>query len=157
MIKDRSQAIMRSRWFTPAFCLVLGVVVLAAGWLGGQLGTGLLGLVVMAAFGLVILLLTGRSETIRGLTTGRDERFAQIDLKATAVAGLVLILTVIVAWLVEISRGHSGQPYDWLAAIGRRVAYVAGAARRAGARLAPRQIAPRSRYMRSPGACAPTA
>jgi hypothetical protein len=81
----------------------------------------------MAAFGLVILLLTGRSETIRGLTSGRDERFAQIDLKATAVAGLVLILTVIVAWLVEISRGHSGQPYDWLGAIGG-LAYVAAIA-----------------------------
>ena len=111
----------------PAFCLALGVVVLAAGWLGGQLGIGLFGLVVMAAFGLVILLLTRRSETIRGLTTGRDERFAQIDLKATAVAGLALILTVIVAWLVEIARGHSGQPYDWLAAIAG-LAYLAAVA-----------------------------
>jgi hypothetical protein len=127
MIRDRSQAIMRSRWFMPGFCLALGVVVLAAGWLGGQLGIGVFGLVVMAAFGLVILLLTRRSETIRGLTTGRDERFAQIDLKATAVAGLVLLLTVIVAWLVEIARGHSGQPYDWLAAIGG-LAYLAAIA-----------------------------
>ena len=127
MIRDRSQAIMRSRWFMPAFCLALGVVVLVASWLGGQLGSGVFGLVVMTAFGLVILLLTGRSETIRGLTTGRDERFAQIDLKATAVAGLALILTVIVAWLVEIARGHSGQPYDWLAAIAG-LAYLAAVA-----------------------------
>ena len=127
MVKDRSPAAMRSKWFMPAFCLALGVVVLVAGWLGGQLGTGVFGLVVMAAFGLVILLLTGRSETVRGLTTGRDERFAQIDLKATAVAGLVLILTVIVAWLVEVARGHSGQPYDWLAASGG-LAYVAAVA-----------------------------
>ena len=127
MIRDRSQAVMRSKWFMPAFCLALGVVVLAAGWLGGQLGTGVFGLVVMAAFGLVILLLTRRSETIRGLTTGRDERFAQIDLKATAVTGLALLLTVIVAWLVEIARGRSGQPYDWLAAIGG-LAYVAAIA-----------------------------
>jgi hypothetical protein len=81
----------------------------------------------MTAFGLVVLLLTGRSETIRGLTTGRDERFAQIDLKATAVAGLALILTVIVAWLVAIARGHSGQPYDWLAAISG-LAYLAAVA-----------------------------
>jgi hypothetical protein len=123
MVKDRSEALMRSKWFMPAFCLALGVVVLAAGWLGGQLGVGLFGLVVMAAFGLVVLLLTRHNETIRGLTTGRDERFAQIDLKAIAVAGLVLILTVIVAWLVEIARGHSGQPYDWLGAIGG-LAYV---------------------------------
>ena len=127
MIKNRSPAVVRSKWFMPAFCLALGVVVLVASWLGGQLGSGVFGLVVMAAFGLVILLLTGRNETIRGLTTGRDERFAQIDLKATAVAGLVLILTVIVAWLVEIARGHNGQPYDWLAAIGG-LAYVAAVA-----------------------------
>jgi len=118
MIKDCSAAVMRSKWFMPAFCLGLGGVVLLVGWLGGQLGTGLFGLAVMAAFGLLILLVTGRSETVRGLTTGRDERFAQIDLKATAAAGLVLIITIIVAWLVEIARGHSGNPYGWLGAIG---------------------------------------
>jgi hypothetical protein len=118
MVRDRSQAVMRSRWFMPAFCLGLGVVVLAASWLGGQLGAGVFSLAVMAGFGLFFLLLTGRSETIRGLTTGRDERFAQIDLQATAVAGLALIVTLIVAWLVQIARGHSGHPYDWLAAVG---------------------------------------
>ena len=118
MIKDRSQAMLRSKWFMPAFCVGLGGVVLLASWLGGQLGSGVYGLVVMAAFGLFFLLVTGRSETIRGLTTGRDERFAQIDLKATAAAGLVLIITIIVAWLVELARGHSGNPYGWLGAIG---------------------------------------
>ena len=117
MIKDRCQAVARSKWFLPLFCLGLGVVVLVASWLGGQLGAGVYGLAVLAIFGLVLLLLTGRSETIRGLTVGRDERFAQIDLRATAVTGLVLIITVIVAWLVEIARGHSGNPYGWLGAI----------------------------------------
>jgi hypothetical protein len=72
----------------------------------------------MTGFG-VFLLLAGRSETIRGLRgDGRDERFAQIDLRATAVAGLVLITVLVVAWLVEIARGHAGSPYFWLAAIG---------------------------------------
>jgi len=118
MIKDRSQAILRSKWFTPALCLGLGAMVLLAGWLGGQLVSGIWGLAVMAAFGLFLLLVTGRSETVRGLTTGRDERFAQIDLKATAVTGLVLITAVVVAWLVEIARGHSGAPYTWLGALG---------------------------------------
>jgi nitrate reductase gamma subunit len=118
MIKERSQAIIRSRWFMPLFCLGLGVVVFAASWLGGQLGAGVYALVVMAGFGLFFLLLARRSETIRGLTTGRDERFAQIDLRATAVAGLVLIIVLIVAWLVEIARGHNGSPYYWLAAVG---------------------------------------
>jgi hypothetical protein len=118
MIKERSQAIMRSRWFMPLFCLGLGVVVLVANWLGGQLGAGLFSLAVMAGFGLFLLLVTGRSETIRGLTTGRDERFEQIDIKSTALAGLVLITTLIVAWLVQVAQGHSGSPYYWLAAIG---------------------------------------
>ena len=118
MIREHSQAVIRSRWFLPLFCLGLGAVVLAASWLGGQLATGVLGLVVMAGFGLVLLLLGGHSETIRGLTTGRDERFAQIDLRATAITGLVLIITLIVAWLVEVARGHSGSPYDWLCATG---------------------------------------
>ena len=80
---------MRSKWFMPLFCLGLGVVVLVASWLGGSLSAGVYGLVVLAVFGLALLLLTGRSETLRGLTIGRDERFAQIDLRATAVAGLV--------------------------------------------------------------------
>ena len=123
MIKNASPAVMRSKWFIPLFCLALGIVVFVASWLGGQLGAGVYGLVVLAVFGLVLLLLSGRSETIRGLTTGRDERFAMIDLRATAVAGLVLITAVIVAWLVEIARGHSGNPYGWLGALGG-LAYI---------------------------------
>ena len=111
-------AVMRSKWFLPLFSLGLGVVVLAVSWAGGSLSSGLISLAVMAGFGLFILL-AGRSETIRGLRgDGRDERFAQIDLQATAVAGLVLIVTLIVAWLIEIAQGHSGSPYTWLCAIG---------------------------------------
>jgi hypothetical protein len=109
---------MRSKWFMPAFCLGLGVVVLLASWLGGHPGAGAVSLGLMAALGLVFLLAAGRSETIRGLTTDRDERFAQIDLRATALAGLVMIVSVIVAWLVELARGHEGSPYTWLAAVG---------------------------------------
>ena len=117
-IKDRCQAIAGSIWFLPLLCLGLGVVVLAVSWLGGQPGAGLISLAILAGFGLLLLLLTGHSETLRGLTIGRDERFAQIDLRATAITGLVLVITLIVAWLVEIARGHSGHPYDWLCAIG---------------------------------------
>ena len=117
MIKDRSQAILRSKWFTPALCLGLGAMVLLAGWLGGQLVSGIWGLAVMAAFGLIVALANG-SETIRGLRgDGRDERFAQMDLRATAITGQVLILAVIISWLVEIAQGHSGNPYQWLGAI----------------------------------------
>jgi hypothetical protein len=123
MMKDDCQAAARSKWLLPVFSFALGGVVLFASWLGGQLVAGVFGLAVLVVFGLAVLLLSGRSETIRGLTTGRDERFAQIDLRATAAAGLVLMITVIVAWLVEIARGHNGNPYGWLGAI-TGLAYV---------------------------------
>ena len=118
MNKDCSRGITRSKWFLPAFSLVLGLVMLAVSWLGGHPGEGVISLAVLAAFGLVILL-AGRSETIRGLRgDGRDERFAQIDLQATALAGLAVIVALIVAWMVAIARGQSGNPYGWLLAIG---------------------------------------
>ena len=66
MTKDRSPGITRSKWFLPAFSLVLGLVMLAVSWLGGSLGQGLISLAVLAAFGLVILL-AGGSETVRAL------------------------------------------------------------------------------------------
>ncbi len=115
MIKGPSRAIT-SRWLLPLFSLGLGIVVFVVSWVGGQFGAGLGSLAVLATFGLLILLLTGRSETVRGLTVGRDERFVQIDQRATAVAGLVVIVTLIVAWLVATARGQNGHPYDWLLA-----------------------------------------
>jgi hypothetical protein len=118
MTKDCSRGITRSKWFLPSFSFVLGLVILAVAWLGGQPGEGVVALVGLTAFGLIVLL-AGRSETIRGLRgDGRDERFARIDLQATAIAGSALIVALIVAWLVAIARGQSGSPYDWLLAVG---------------------------------------
>ena len=127
MIKGRSAAITCSRWFVPLFCVALGLVLFAVNWLGGHLTEGVLSLAVMAAFGLIILLLAGRSETVRGLTVRRDERFAQIDLRASSAAGLAVVLAVIVAWLVATANGQNGHPYDWLGAIGG-LTYVAAVA-----------------------------
>jgi hypothetical protein len=99
MTKDRSRGITHSKWFLPSFSFVLGLVILAVAWLGGQPGEGVFGLAGLTAFGLFFLL-AGRSETVRGLRgDGRDERFARIDLQATAVAGLALLVALIVAWL----------------------------------------------------------
>ena len=117
MTKGCSGGITRSKWFLPAFSLVLGLIMLAVSWLGGSPVQGVISLAVLAAFGLVILL-AGRSETVRGLRgDGRDERFAQIDMQATALSGLAVIVALIVAWLVATARGQSGSPYGWLLAI----------------------------------------
>jgi len=91
--------------------------VFVAQWIGGDPHSGLVSFAILAGAGL-LLLLGGRSETIRGLRgDGRDERFRRIDIHATALAGLALIYAVIVAFLVEVARGHSGEPYTWLGAI----------------------------------------
>jgi hypothetical protein len=93
-------------------------------WIGGDPRLGLYSLVVMVGFGPLILL-GGRSETVRGLRgDGSDERFRQIDLTATAIAGLLLITVVIGAFLVEVARGQDGSPYAALGAIAG-VAYLA--------------------------------
>jgi undecaprenyl pyrophosphate phosphatase UppP len=77
----------RSKWFQPVFAVTLGVVMLGA-------------------------------QAIRGLRgDGRDERFRQIDINATAFAGIVVIVAIIIAFLIELARGHSGAPFTWLGAI----------------------------------------
>jgi hypothetical protein len=120
----------RSKWFVPLLAVALGIVVFIAQWIGGDPGSGLVSLAIMAAAGAVFLV-GGRSETIRGLRgDGRDERFRQIDIHATALAGLAVISAVIIAFLVELARGHDGSPYAWLAAIGGVTYIVAIAALR---------------------------
>ncbi len=107
-----------SKWFVPLFALALGFAVFAAQWIGGNPLSGLGSLGIMAGFA-VLLLLGGGSETIRGLRgDGRDERFREIDIHATAVAGLAVLGAMIVAFLIELARGHDGSPYAWLGAIG---------------------------------------
>ncbi len=107
----------RSKWFVPLFAVALGIVIFVAQWIGGYPLSGLGSLGIMTGFG-ALLLLGGRSETIRGLRgDGRDERFRQIDIHATAIAGLTVITAIIVAFVVELARGHNGSPYAWLGAI----------------------------------------
>ena len=114
----------RSRWFLPLFALALGGVVFGAQVIGGDPGSGLVSLGIMAFAGAVFLF-GGRSETIRGLRgDGRDERFQQIDIHATAFAGIVIITAIIVAFVVELAKGQDGNPYSWLGALGG-LAYIA--------------------------------
>ena len=94
----------KSKWFVPLFSVTLGIVVFAAQWIGGDPGSGLVSLCIMGAFG-ALLLFGGRSETIRGLRgDGRDERFRQIDIHATALAGIAVIAAIIVAFVVELAH-----------------------------------------------------
>ena len=113
----------RSKWFQPALAVALGVVFFAALWIGGDPRTGAYSLLIMVGLAAVILF-GGRSETIRGLRgDGKDERFRQIDLAATAIAGIVVITAILGAFVVEVARGEDGSPYAQLGAIAG-VAYL---------------------------------
>jgi len=114
----------KSKWLVPLFACALGLVMLVAEWIGGHPAAGLGSLAIMVAFGTLVLV-GGRSETIRGLRgDGRDERFRQMDVTATAFAGSVVILAIIVAFVVEVAQGNDGSPYTWLGAIAG-LAYIA--------------------------------
>jgi len=40
-----------------------------------------------------------------------------MDLVATAIAGMAVISVIIGAFIVELARGHDGNPYGWLGAV----------------------------------------
>lgn len=123
-----SKSITSSRWWMPLFSLGLGAIMFAAFAIGGSPGDGVFAFGVMAVLAAVFAFGSPRSETLGGLGgPGRDERWAMIDLRASAAAGLVLILTVIGAWLYEIANGEDGSPYSQLGAIAG-IAYIVAVA-----------------------------
>jgi len=112
-----------NKWLLPLFSVTLGLIMLAASWAGGHPRQGAYMFGVMALFG-AVLLLGGRSETIRAYRgDGRDERWAMIDLKATAMAGLAVMTAIIIGFIVEIANGRNGSPYVVLGAIAG-IAYI---------------------------------
>jgi len=117
-----------ARWVMPALVAVVGIVYLLAATAGGRLQLGLEMFGVMAVCAIGLVLLGRRSETIRGLAgPERDERFALIDLRATASTAVVLILAILGGFVFEIARGHSGAPYLWLGVLAG-VAYLVSVA-----------------------------
>jgi hypothetical protein len=118
---------MRSRYFMPLFSLFMCALVLAAFAIGGDVTDGLFAIPLFVGIAAVFFF-ARRNETIQGLGgPGRDERWALIDLSATAAAGAVLIAVVIGCWLVEIAKGQDGSPYSQLGAVAG-IAYIVAVA-----------------------------
>ncbi|WP_235734531.1 hypothetical protein [Nocardioides alcanivorans] len=111
-------------WAIPVVGVGCGVAYLVAGIVGDDLGFGIFGLALMLVATGGFLLLRQRSETVQALLDRRDERINHLDLLATTAAGMSVLLTVLVAFVVEIARGEDGAPYYWLGAIGGLVYVV---------------------------------
>ena len=98
-------------WFTPAFCLAIGAVSAGALWAGGNARDAVIGFGVMAGLALVFAV-GGRNETIRAMRgDGRDERWALIDVRATAFAGMVIIAILVGASFWQMAHGNSPEPF----------------------------------------------
>jgi uncharacterized membrane protein len=118
----RKQALVR--WVVTGTAVLIGVVYMVAGLLARDTETALFGFVLMVAVGVGFVLLARRSEIVAGLRDRRDERINSIDRSATLFAGLVLICSVLVMFVVEVARGQDGSPYAAMGAIAG-VAYLA--------------------------------
>ncbi|MDX6628477.1 MAG: hypothetical protein QOH00_723 [Gaiellales bacterium] len=122
-LKAISCRVFTTRWFLPAFTVILGLGLGGAQWKGGDRQTGLTSIAFFIAIA-ALLLLGGRSETIRMIRgDGRDERWARIDLAATAISGLAVITAIIVACGWEWAHGRDGTPFVQLGAFAG-VAYI---------------------------------
>ena len=117
---DPMSRLYRTRWFMPAFSLFLGradarrVLDRRQPRPGRCLAAGVMAFVAaLFYFGAPPL-----GDARRPRRPGRDERWERIDVHATALAGIVLVLVIIGAWLVEVAQGQDGSPYAQLGAVG---------------------------------------
>jgi hypothetical protein len=104
---DRGLALTRSRLAAP-LALALGVLLWLAAALAGHPFDGLYGLAGLGLFGLAVFVIDRDSRA----------RAALLDRRASATAGLVLMLAVIGGYLFEVGQGRDGWPYSWLLAMG---------------------------------------
>ncbi len=108
----------RSSWFVPLFAVALGVVMLVAQWIGGDLSGGVVSLGIMVAFAAVVVVaarFSGTAEIMR--RPAADERTRSIDLTATAFAGITVIMVILAAFVYELAQGHDASPYTQLGAV----------------------------------------
>jgi hypothetical protein len=115
----------KSRWLVPGFAVAMGVLFLVVQWANDDPGSGLVSLAIMVGFAAALVAFSGRSGTVEVIRNPQaDERSAMLDLRATAFAGLALIVADLVAFFYELARGRDTSPYAQLGAIAG-VAYLA--------------------------------
>src|SRR3954463_6918882 len=71
---DRMNRLYRTRWFMPAFCVLLAALIFAAFAIGGNTGDGALSAGVLVLLGAVFLFVARRPALLRGPPPLRDAR-----------------------------------------------------------------------------------
>ena len=113
-------------WITPLACIAVGTGLALVHLLGDEPGAAAKSFLFMAAIA-GALAAGGRSEAVRALRgEDRDERTAQIDLRAASAMGLALVVAVVAMTLFEWANRRSGSPYIQLVAIGAAAYVIAG-------------------------------
>jgi uncharacterized membrane protein len=118
-IERKPGAVRGQRWAVPATGLAIGVGYVAIFLARDDPEMAVAGFVIMAAYVLVLVVVSRRSEAVallRGETT--DERRSAIQQRASAFTLHVLVLVLLAGFVTEMIRGKSGHPWDLLCAVG---------------------------------------
>ena len=108
-----------SRWVVPAVGFVLGLLM-AAALMGrhASLAQGAVAFVIVAGYAIALRVLQSRSD-MASLLSGlpRDERWESINLRALSLAGQLLAVVLVGAFLVTQFGGGDSTPYAWVGAV----------------------------------------
>jgi len=108
-----------SRWVVPAVGFVLGLLI-AAALLGrhASLGQAAVAFVIVAGYAIALRVLQSRSD-MASLLSGlpRAERWESINLRALSLAGQLIAVVLVGAFLVAQFGGGDSMPYAWVGAV----------------------------------------
>jgi len=106
------------RWMTAAVLAAAGAALTAATWSHGDHGLALAIGVFYAVVAVISFVWAGGSGDIAAiLRAGGDERQRAIDVEATAIAGLVVIVAIVIGGIVELVRTGSLGQYGIMGAV----------------------------------------
>jgi uncharacterized membrane protein len=108
-----------SKWVVPAVGFVLGLLF-AFALLGrnASLGQAAVAFVIVAGYAIALRVLQSRSD-MASLLSGlpRDERWESINLRALSLAGQLIAVVLVGAFLVTQFGGGDSTPYAWVGAV----------------------------------------
>jgi len=115
-MKVRTRTTHRAR--VAAVLVAAGIALTAAMWSHGQVGLAVATGVFYAVAATVSFLWAGGSGDVAAIMRAEgDERQRAIDVEATAVTGLVLIVAIVVGGVVELFRTGSMGQYGLMGAL----------------------------------------